>query len=601
MSQWLMTQSLMSKWSIVKGMMSQGMTSLLFASKASVRRSGRTAMLAALLAMATLAPSHAFAQARAWLDRDRIAVGETTTLNVETDESGTRAPDYSALRQDFEITGNTSSRQMELTNGSLRSRVLYAVALQPKRDGMLTVPALRVGSQTTAPLSLTVSAAEPTRAGGPVFIEAEADDTEPYVQQAVGYTLKLFYSRPLLAGQLDQDAPDGASLQRLGSDQQYTQLLDGTRYTVVERHFLLIPERSGALTIPGARFQGRSGGGFFDDVFGDGQRALSANGAPRFLSVRPAPANAPQPWLPLRSLALRYLSAPQSARVGEAVEVTVEATADGATGTQLPDLTLPAIDGAQVFADPVQVNERVEGGRPKVTATRKFSIVPSRAGTLRIVGPRLRWWDVRAARVRTASLPDITLVAAPGAAGTGTRAPSANGQPAAGAASTGANTKDDSADGPGIPGVAQVLKPWPLAAAGFALLWLLTLVWALQRRGSPAGDQPGRGAALPAAAQAPRVGVRALRQALDTGDLGDIADVLCAMAQPPVRDLDALLPCLDNHGQRVAIAQLQRARWGDGDAATSRAALRTAFASGPDWRTTPVSPASPLPPLYPPA
>src|SRR3546814_2150935 len=85
----------------------------------------------------------------------------------------------------------------------------------------------------------------------------QVDDDDPYVQQSVGYTLRLYYATPLVSGQLDQATPDGASLQRVGSDLQYTRLVGGKRYTVVERRFLLVPERSGPLTIPGARFSGR--------------------------------------------------------------------------------------------------------------------------------------------------------------------------------------------------------------------------------------------------------------------------------------------------------------------------------------------------------
>ncbi|MBX4377767.1 hypothetical protein K4H02_22175, partial [Mycobacterium tuberculosis] len=46
------------------------------------------------------------------------------------------------------------------------------------------------------------------------------------------------------------------------------------------------------------------------------------------------PAQAPQPWLPLQSLQLRYTSAPTSARTGEAANVVVEAVAEGATRAQ---------------------------------------------------------------------------------------------------------------------------------------------------------------------------------------------------------------------------------------------------------------------------
>src|SRR3546814_6863687 len=80
--------------------------------------------------------------------------------------------------------------------------------------------------------STVTEAAPPARAGSAAFIEAQIDDEDPYVQQSVGYTLRLYYDTPLVSGQLDQATPDGASLQRVGSDLQYTRLVGGKRYTV---------------------------------------------------------------------------------------------------------------------------------------------------------------------------------------------------------------------------------------------------------------------------------------------------------------------------------------------------------------------------------
>jgi hypothetical protein len=547
----------------------------------------------------------AHAQTRAWLDRDQVALGETATLNIETDQATTASPDYTPLQGDFSVSGNTSSRQVEIVNGRTSARMLFAVALQPRREGLLTVPALQVGAQSTQPLSLAVTAAAPpARAGSAAFIESEADDQNPYVQQAVGFTLRLYYdaATPVVSGQLDQDAPDGASLQRIGSDQQYMRDVSGRRYTVVERHFLLIPERSGPVTIPGARFQGHGAGGFFDDVFGDGQRDLAASAAPRFLTVRPAPVDAPQPWLPLRGLTLRYIDAPRDARAGEAATVTVEATADGATAAQMPELRLPAVAGVQVFADPPQAEEGFDHGRPQVKLTRRFSLVPAHAGALRIPGPRMGWWDVRAATARIASLPDLALQVAPAAAGAG-NASSPRSDDANADASTDADADADASSAPvsHFPGMRTASWPWALAAV-FALLWLGTLAWALRRRnaatitgrmrhgeGVPQADSP-----LPPAAN-----LRMLKQALDTGDLGDVADALCTLARPPAATLDMVRARLADAAQRDAVAQLQRARWGDGDAVAARGVLRAAFAAGPRWIAAEPAPASPLPPLYP--
>ena len=549
--------------------------------------SRRHALIANVIAMALLLlVTKANAQTRAWLDRDRIALGETATLNVETDQPGVDAPDYSPLLADFVLSGNSSSQQYENINGVGRSRTLYAVALQPRRDGVIGIPGLRIGGRRTQPLTLTVapSAAAPAHAGDAVFIEAEADAQEPYVQQAVGYTVRLYYAAPLLSGQLDQDAPEGASLQRVGDDVQYTRELSGHRYTVVERHYLLLPERSGTLTIPAARFQGRGAGGFFDDLFGDGQRELRASGVPRFLHVRAIPANAPQPWLPLRALSLRYLSTPQQARAGEAVTVTVEASADGANAAQMPELQLQ-VAGAQVFADPMQADETFRDGRPQVRIARRFSLVPAQAGELRINGPRLAWWDVRAGMTRSTSLPDVSVQVAPGVNGFGVGPPAtANASPA------------DETGWIRVPGVQGAVQPWALAAAAFALLWLVTFMWGLHRR----PQAPSRADASLTVPPHPQSGNGAdLRRALDNGDLADVSDALCAMATPPVDDVDALRSRLADPAQLAALESLLRARWGGGDGVAARAQLRMAFKQGPRWRTVETVAEEPLPPLYP--
>lgn len=544
--------------------------------------------LALALCLFACAAASAQAATRAWLDRDRIELGETATLNIETDQSGAKMPDFDELVPDFVLSGHSSSRGVEVVNGERRARVLFAVALRPRREGLVTVPALAVGGERTEPLALTVAPAStaPARAGEPAFIEGEADTQEPYVQQSIGYTLRLYYATPLVSGQLDQPAPEGAAIQRVGSDLQYSREIDGRRYTVVERRFVIVPERSGTLTIPGARFTGQGVGGFFDDMFGDGRRVLSANGAPRILQVRPVPDGAPQPWLPLHGLELRYLATPQSLRAGEAATIDVELVADGAAASQLPELQLPAIDGAQVFPEPPQVDEAFERGRLRVKLTRRFSVVPSQPGALRVPGPRQDWWDVRAGVARTASLPDLNLDVAAGiAAGT--------------VADVAAHEAFIAGEGAAAGRPAGL---WPWLALGFALLWLGTLAWALRGSRITLARAGGGDAQPETAVQAPTASLRDLQRLLQTGDLGEVAQALCGLATPPAPDLDALARQLDDDAQRAAIARLQDARWNEGDPAGARAALREAFAAGPRWRRAAEAddPATALlPPLYP--
>ncbi len=553
----------------------------------------RSLILAVLCLLAsTMGADRAQAATRAWLDRNQIALGESVALNIETDQAAA-APDFSPLRADFDLSGQASSRQVQMVNGTVTAKVIHVVNLAPHRAGTLAIPALRVGAQSSPPLALAVVASAPAspRGNATAFLETEVDDPNPYVQQSVGVTVRLFYAVPLASGQLDLDAPEGASLQRVGDDVQSTRELNGRRYNVVERRFMMVPERSGKLVIPGARFAGRGVGGWMDDLLGGNSREMRANGAPRALNVRAQPANAPQPWLPLRDLRMRYVGAPQSLRAGEAATLVVEVIAQGATQAQMPELPAPSVAGAQVFAEPPQYNETFSAGSPQVKLTRRYSLVPNGAGKLVVPGPKMAWWDVRAGAAKTASLPDLTLQVAPGAGGF---ADSTLPTPADATTAAGDSSLPTAGERRRLPD-----HVWTWLAVAFAGLWLITLIWALQRRAAaPAARRPARAQEESPDAM-PTQTLADLRRVLDSGDLEEVGDVLRGMSTPPSADLDALSTRLESPAQRDAVEQLRRARWADGDGVAARAALREAFRNGPVWRTTAKPAKEVLPPLYP--
>jgi len=554
--------------------------------------------LRAGLALLLCASMAAHAQTRAWLDREQITDSDTVTLNIESDAGG-GAPDYGPLRSDFDLSSQTSSRQVQWSNGAMTSRALYAVALSPKRTGTLQIPALQVGGSRTQPLTLQVgasSASAPAAANGTAaaFLETEVDDPTPYVQQSVGVVVRLFYAAQLLSGELVLDTPPGASLQRVGEDRTLVREVNGRRYNVVERRFLLIPERSGALVLPAAQFNGRSAGGFFNDMFG-GDGRLRAASAERTLQVQAQPASAPQPWLPLHGLRLRYTAAPTTGRAGEAATIVVEAVAQGATKAQFPELPVPDVGpGAQVFAEPPQFDETFNGSTPQLKATRRFAIVPRQPGSLTVPGLRMAWWDVAAGQPRNASLPDLQLDIAAGVGGNAApplpvdTTSALPGEPAA------ASTDLQLGPAQGAP------RPWGWIAlsAGLAVLWLLTLVWGWRRRGRPviARSAPG---VVPAASTVSAYTRADLRRAMDAGGIDEIIAVLAGMGG--VQTLEQVLERLDDAQQRAALVQMQQVRWGGqgGDVGQARQELRRAFHDGPHWRAPAATQNNGLAPLYP--
>ncbi|PPT69567.1 BatD family protein [Xanthomonas arboricola] len=571
----------------------------------------RRAAIGMLTSVMLLTCAPVGAVTRAWLDRDSANAGDVVMLNIETDQRGVD-PDYTPLRNDFALGAKSANQQMQVTNGSVTVRALFGVVLTPRKSGELIVPAIRVGNERTEPLRLQVgawaSAAGSSASGAAAaaqgnedaFVQTQVDDPKPYVQQSVGVVVRLYFATQLASGELDLEAPDGASLQRIGDDVSSVKVLNNRQYNVVERRYLLVPERSGRLVLPSARFNGRSVGGFFDDYFGRGNGELSARSASIPLQVRAQPANAPQPWLPLRSLQLRYTTTPQRATAGEAAQIVVEASARGATQAQFPELPTPSVPDAQVFAEPPQYEERFVDGSPQLRLTRRYSIVPNRAGPLVVPGLQVAWWDVGAAAAKTAALPDLTLDVAAGSGAFATPAPA----PTPAASPSPDNAAPTAAAGTlSLQQAAATQRPWGwiAAASGFALLWIATLVWALLRRRGGSHGAPVINTS-DAAAPGRRVthGVAELRRALDTGGMDDVAAVLCGMAG--VADIDSVLAALSDPAQRAAVAQMQRARWGgDGDVTSARSALREAFAKGPRWRHATAAEPEVLAPLYPPA
>lgn len=555
------------------------------------------AMLTALFA----AGAHA-AQVRAWLDRNSMQLGETTTLNIEVAGGANAAkPDFSALQQDFNVLGTESSSSINILNGQATSKLLWAVGLEPKHEGTLTIPALSVAGAQTQPIALAVmpATAASGKAGDDLFLEVSVEPKSPYVQQQVRVTVKLYYALNLTDGNLEDPHGEGLGARKLGQDASYTADVEGRRYRVLERHYALTAEKSGAATLAPIVFRGHTvNPGDINSFFTRG-RAVTARAQGETLEVRPRPsASGTDAWLPAQALTLTAegIDAGTSARVGEPLTLTLRLKAQGLAFEQLPELKLPKIDGADVYPDRETTANRDDGAWQFGERARKFAIVPNRAGALTIPALSLEWWDTAHDRAASAGLPELSVNVAAGAAAV----------PAAGAPGA-ANF----ARAPGTP--AAVAAPpvrvgddataWrPLAFAGFGL-WLATLAaWIgltlLPRRGGDVVAAAGAAAAPPTSAAQ-----RTFADACRRNDAPAAARALLAWARGAggtVRTLGELAAALADDAQRTALADLERSLYaaaaGGFDGARLAAAFRHGIAFAPAAQCMP---ASPLPPLYP--
>ncbi|MFC3229925.1 BatD family protein [Marinibaculum pumilum] len=406
------------------------------------------------------------------LSRDQVRVGETVELLLryrpDDASAGAPAPDLAPLERDFRILDTRQSQRTMIVNGRRDASLDWVVTLTPRHAGAATVPALQVGDASSEALPLQVAAA-PTpqeRAAAAdlpdLFLEAEVDRSDPYVQGQTVLTARIHDAAGMTAAALTDPQIPGAVVERLGEDRVYRERRGDRDYRVIERRFAIFPQASGRLEIPplrleaqvpaadvggfdragfGARFPFARGGGAdpfadmfarmrqmgfgsdpFGSMFGQRRQVLSQ---PLVLEVRERPASATADWfLPAEDVRLVEDWSADSFTAGTPVTRTVTLMAKGLTGAQLPDLVLPDAPGVKQYVED-DGRQTVTRGDGTLTARQTtVAVVPSRAGTVALPEIRVAWWDVAAEQQREAVLPARTLQVA-AMPGSGSTAPAA--------------------------------------------------------------------------------------------------------------------------------------------------------------------------------
>jgi hypothetical protein len=598
-----------------------------------------------ILLLVLLAPFAHAADVHAFLDRTHVSLGDTVTLNIQSD-GNLDTPDLSSLQRDFQVLGTSRSSSMQIVNGKTTSTSQLGIALKPLHTGTLTIPSLDVGGARTRPLTLQVGAAPSGgtgKVGDPVFMETGVLSSSPYVGQQTVYTVRLFYL-PGVDGSLSDPVANGARLIKLDHDHDYTVDRNGYTYKVIEYEWALIPQKSGSITVQGPTFQGQNlavgnPGAFFNNpnallnnpnalmngqVPGFGEPANATAPATR-LDVRAMPANAGKPWLPARAVDLKLSGLPANGQVsaGVPLTMTLSISASGQPADALPEPELPSIAGARVYPDQTRDSTDDSGQWLQGTRTRSFAIVPQHGGKLSLPAITLDWWDVVNDRAEQAGLPARTLQVSGAAAATSAASPS----PSTVAASTDHPLSASSSGHTEAAATSRVANAqpgfWRIIALASLALWLIAFIsawvwWWLRPKSTVAQgrremrnvhDESSDSSGQPEMVVTAKPDQRALqRQALDAARRGDAATcehALLAWARAThtgIVQTSALRDALSDPVQRDALDALQRARWQSGNVQKACAAVAGAFANGFAWRDRdqPVrGHDTDLPPLYP--
>ncbi len=380
-------------------------------------------LLACLMTIAlTLFSSFSYAQpVRASLDRTEIVRGETVTLTIRVDgQQGGVQMDLSPLEANFQVVATRTSSQMRSINNAMEQWIDYNLTLFPLHEGDITVPSLLVDGTYTQEMSIHVDPkTDTTIAGQELFMEAVIDKDSIFVQEQLLFSIRLYYTISGIRNPnfTELDMPDTV-IQMIGTPNQYEKLVDGVRYGVYEKQYALFPQRSGTLEIPDIMFRGEVTDGSSRYVFRNlNTRTITSYAEGHTIEVREKPANYPEDaiWLPASDITIReqWDNDFTNVRIGDAITRRIEIEAFGLDGAALPPLETPTVASVNMYPEPPEISRTYVNGNIVGERIQQNSLVMTEAGTVRIPGVSLPWFDIDTEEVKYATLDDTAIQVGP--------------------------------------------------------------------------------------------------------------------------------------------------------------------------------------------
>lgn len=435
--------------------------------------------LSAASLLALMSPAVANAAVVASVDRADIELNESFTLKITVDTETDRVPDVSALERDFLIGGRSNLTNTVIVNGQISHTRTWTYVLMARREGELEIPPVVIGSERSEPVPITVRAPSEALPGeADIFVTAEVDHSDSYVQAQFLYTVKVY--RAVATRQPRLSEPDIRGVEVLqevaGDERSYESILNGKAYNVVERVYAIFPQQSGQITIAPARFEAR----VLRNGRITGRKIFESK--PIEVTVKPIP---PPPekysdasWFPAREVTLSeaWSREPDSLPAGEPITRHITVTALGQLSTQIPVIDPAVGDSVKVYPDKPELRDSASASGIRAMRKDQYAMIGVTPGRVDMPELTLPWWNIDAGEWQFATLPGSSIEILPSA--NSAVPPPVNAAPEPGPV-TDAGASPLAQDG-----------FWRRVSIALGALWLLTAAaWWWSRRPAPRAPQ----------------------------------------------------------------------------------------------------------------
>lgn len=361
----------------------------------------------------TISTSTIAATLTASVDRKEITENDSFRLFLRYDEQvGFGQPDLTDLKKDFRIINQQRANQFRSMNGKTVSYTEWTLTLSPLQTGELIIPSIEFNGQKSQEIKVSVNTLPDSvkqQIAKEFFFDIDIDTKSTYVQGQILYTEKLYYTVNHEEPTLSELKVTDALVIPLGEVRQYTTTVSGQRMGVYERRYAIFAEESGELVIPGQKFSANVVNSYNRWSRG---RPVSVVAKPTRIEVKARPASYPQAsWLPSKKVVIedRWSKPNNEWQVGEPVTRTIIIKANGLSGSQLPTITLPIVDGLKYYPDQSEYNDQSDNLGIQGSSQQSLAIVPTKSGRLLIPEVRIPWWNLETNKLEYAVLAAQTI------------------------------------------------------------------------------------------------------------------------------------------------------------------------------------------------
>ncbi|SVB16951.1 uncharacterized protein METZ01_LOCUS169805, partial [marine metagenome] len=196
-------------------------------------------------------------QFSASVNKSHIAIEDSIELSIKI--SGIRNPPKPELPTlpDFTVRTIGTHSSTQIINSKMQVSTVYKYLLIPKNKGNYTIDSISILLSGTIynsdPITIVVNKSDTkeTKANREVYTETIISKKDPYINEQVVYTFKLF--RKTEARNLNLSMPHDETFfqqEDLGKAKRYSTVIEGIAYDVDEVSIALFPKKAGKSTIP---------------------------------------------------------------------------------------------------------------------------------------------------------------------------------------------------------------------------------------------------------------------------------------------------------------------------------------------------------------